>query len=129
MYKIFKILIPFLSVFTAFMLFCMLYRMANGKTPFISIRVLLKYISTIDMEKPLWEFINTFKRLYNSFVQVGYVPSSGDEWTKLFIVLSNFFTAIWNAMKFPLDLLLSILKFIYNIILYVNGFISAILNA
>lgn len=117
-----------LGFFFTMMLFIMLLRLANQKDAFISIRVLWNYIESIDLSRAWNELQSTFMELVRSFEKIGIFNENATEWEKFFEVLSNLGTAIFQLLKFPIDILLAVLNFIYDILDMIRRFFIVVLQ-
>lgn len=111
------------------MLFLMLYRLANGKTPFVSVRVLLQALSTVDLNSSwtgMWEAIeNAQTSITNTSVAFQQINSL----TSFFNALGSFFTSFWNFLLIPFNLLVGVLKFITNIFASIYRVFNTALNS
>lgn len=128
MKKAFAISGALLGLFFTMMLFVMLLRIANEKDAFISIRVLWDYIASIDLSRAWNELYTKFMEVVASFKNIGAVSETANEWQKFFEVVSNFGVSIYNVLKFPLDIFLSICNFIYDLLDMVRRFFIVVLQ-
>ena len=128
MIKVFKVSGILLSLFFTIMLFIMLLRLGSGKEAFISVRVLWDYISSIDLKSSWIELSDKFMELVASFQNIDVVSETANEFEKFFSVLQNLGVAIFTFLKFPVEVLIAICKFIYNILDMIASFFVIVLQ-
>lgn len=128
MIKVFKVSGILLSLFFTIMLFIMLLRLGSGKGAFISVRVLWDYISSIDLKSSWIELSDKFMELVASFQNIDVVSETANEFEKFFAVIQNLGIAIFTFLKFPIDILIAVCKFIYSVLDTIASFFVVVLQ-
>lgn len=127
--KALKIAVPLISIVLTFMLFIMLFRLWNGKTPFLSTRVIYNYFQTIDLWKPFNDFYNTLLSDWSSLSQQTFenVMTNRNWWDSVVSGITDGFYYLCYFCSVPFSFMWALCQYIYTILVTIKGFFDVIL--
>lgn len=120
-----KCFIGLFGLLGAFLLFCALIRLSNGKSAFISLSDINLYFSQIDIYKPFKDFSDAFTKLKNEFFDD---VQNLQLWNYPIESVSDFFMSIFNFTRWLGTIIFDIMKLLglpfYAIYTFIDFLVS-----